>query len=69
MDPRGYEVIPVSAPNDLEKAHHYLWRFWTEFPKAGHVPYSTVLGMGGSVRTGRRVLFRGGMEAGLPGNQ
>lgn len=37
MDPRGYEVIPVSAPNDIEKAHHYLWRFWTEFPKAGHV--------------------------------
>ena len=37
MDPRGYEVIPVSAPNDVEKAHHYLWRFWTEFPKAGHV--------------------------------
>ena len=33
----GYEVIPVSAPNDVEKAHHYLWRFWTEFPKAGHV--------------------------------
>ena len=37
MDPRGYEVIPVSAPNDIEKSHHYLWRFWTEFPKAGHV--------------------------------
>ena len=37
MDPRGYEVIPVSAPNDVEKAHHYLWRFWNEFPKAGHV--------------------------------
>ena len=37
MDPRGYEVIPISAPNDIEKAHHYLWRFWTEFPKAGHV--------------------------------
>jgi AMP-polyphosphate phosphotransferase len=37
MDPRGYEVIPVSAPNDVEKAHHYLWRFWTVFPKAGHV--------------------------------
>jgi polyphosphate kinase 2 (PPK2 family) len=37
MDPRGYEVIPVAAPNDIEKAHHYLWRFWTEFPKAGHV--------------------------------
>ena len=37
MDPRGYEVIPISAPNDVEKVHHYLWRFWTEFPKAGHV--------------------------------
>ena len=37
MDPRGYEVIPIAAPNDVEKAHHYLWRFWTEFPKAGHL--------------------------------
>ena len=37
MDPRGYEVIPTAAPNDVEKAQHYLWRFWTEFPKAGHV--------------------------------
>jgi polyphosphate:AMP phosphotransferase len=37
MDPRGYEVIPVSAPNDIEKSHHYLWRFWSEFPKAGHL--------------------------------
>ena len=36
MDPQGYEVIPISAPNDVEKAHHYLWRL-TEFPKAGHV--------------------------------
>ena len=36
MDPRGYEVIPVAAPNDIEKSHHYLWRFWSEFPKAGH---------------------------------
>lgn len=37
MDPRGYEVIPIAAPNDIEKAHHYLWRFWQEFPKAGHI--------------------------------
>ena len=37
MDPRGYEVIPIAAPNDVEKAHHYLWRFWMEFPKAGHL--------------------------------
>lgn len=37
MDPRGYEVIPVAAPNDIEKAHHYLWRFWNAMPKAGHM--------------------------------
>lgn len=37
MDPRGYEVIPVAAPNDIEKAHHYLWRFWEKIPKAGHM--------------------------------
>ena len=37
MDPRGYEVIPVAAPNDVEKAHHYLWRFWRDVPKAGHI--------------------------------
>jgi len=37
LDPRGYEVVPVSAPNDVERAHHYLWRFWIKLPKAGHV--------------------------------
>jgi polyphosphate:AMP phosphotransferase len=37
LDPRGYEVAPIAAPNDVEKAHHYLWRFWTRMPKAGHI--------------------------------
>jgi len=37
LDPRGYEVVPVAAPNDVEKAHHYLWRFWMNMPKAGHI--------------------------------
>jgi len=37
MDPRGYEVNPVGAPNDVEKARHYLWRFWRDIPKAGHI--------------------------------
>ncbi len=27
LDPRGYKVNPVAAPNDAEKTHHYLWRF------------------------------------------
>lgn len=37
MDPRGYQVNPTASPNDTEKAHHYLWRFWNNIPKAGHV--------------------------------
>lgn len=37
LDPRGYKVFPTSAPNDLERVHHYLWRFWNHVPKAGHI--------------------------------
>lgn len=37
MDPRGYDVLPVGAPTDVEKLHHYLWRFWIKFPKGGHI--------------------------------
>ena len=37
LDPRGYRVVPISAPNDLELNHHYLWRFYNKFPEAGHV--------------------------------
>ena len=37
MDARGYEVVPIASPNDIEKAHHYLWRFWNHFPKDGHM--------------------------------
>ncbi|GHU43375.1 polyphosphate:AMP phosphotransferase [Clostridia bacterium] len=37
LDPRGYQVIPTAAPSDVEKEHHYLWRFWEHMPKAGHI--------------------------------
>ena len=37
LDPRGYKVNPTAAPNDIEKVHHYLWRFWNNMPKAGHI--------------------------------
>lgn len=37
MDPRGYVVHPTASPNDLERQYHYLWRFWTDMPKAGHI--------------------------------
>jgi polyphosphate kinase 2 (PPK2 family) len=28
LDPRGYEVIPIAAPQGEDRTHHYLWRFW-----------------------------------------
>lgn len=37
LDPRGYEVVPITAPTLEEKTHHYLWRFWRQLPKAGHM--------------------------------
>lgn len=37
MDPRGYVVNPTASPNDIEKSHHYLWRFWRAMPKDGHI--------------------------------
>jgi len=37
LDPRGYEVLPFAAPTPEELDHHYLWRFWKEVPKAGHL--------------------------------
>ncbi|MBI5208606.1 MAG: polyphosphate:AMP phosphotransferase [Elusimicrobia bacterium] len=36
LDPRGYNVIPIAAPEGEEKHKHYLWRFWRHVPKAGH---------------------------------
>lgn len=37
MDARLYRVIPIAAPTDEEKAHHYLWRFWRHIPRAGYM--------------------------------
>lgn len=37
LDPRGFDVIPIASPSPTELAHHYLWRFWTQLPKSGHV--------------------------------
>jgi len=37
MDARHYQVIPIAAPTDEERAHHYLWRFWRHTPRAGQV--------------------------------
>jgi AMP-polyphosphate phosphotransferase len=35
VDARNYQVIPIAAPSDEEKAQHYLWRFWRHIPRTG----------------------------------
>lgn len=35
LDPRGVHVWPIGAPDEIEKQHHYLWRFWTRLPAKG----------------------------------
>ncbi len=37
LDPRGYEAVPIAAPDKKELNHHYLWRFWNNLPKTGHI--------------------------------
>jgi AMP-polyphosphate phosphotransferase len=37
LNPRIYRVVPVGPPNDIEKAHHYLWRFCKDLPCTGHI--------------------------------
>jgi len=36
-DARLYRGISITAPTDEENAHHYLWRFWRQIPRAGYV--------------------------------
>ncbi|MEN8106638.1 MAG: polyphosphate kinase [Pseudomonadota bacterium] len=37
LDARHYQVLPIAAPTDEERAHHYLWRFWRHLSRAGRV--------------------------------
>jgi polyphosphate:AMP phosphotransferase len=37
LDARFYRVIPVAAPTDEEKLQPYLWRFWRQLPRQGHM--------------------------------
>jgi polyphosphate:AMP phosphotransferase len=37
LDARQYQVIPIAAPTDEERAHHYLWRFWRHLPRRGRI--------------------------------
>ncbi|MEI7729629.1 MAG: polyphosphate:AMP phosphotransferase [Verrucomicrobiota bacterium] len=37
IDAKLYRVVPIAAPTDEERAHHYLWRFWRHLPHAGRI--------------------------------
>jgi polyphosphate:AMP phosphotransferase len=37
LDPRRFRVHGVAAPTDEEHARPYLWRFWRNVPRRGHV--------------------------------
>jgi polyphosphate:AMP phosphotransferase len=37
LDARDYQVIPIAAPTDEERAQHYLWRFWRHLSRAGRM--------------------------------
>lgn len=37
LDPRGYVVYSIAAPQGEDKTHHYLWRFWRRLPEAGQI--------------------------------
>lgn len=37
LDPLGFHVHPVSAPNIVEKQFNYQWRFWINLPQPGNI--------------------------------
>jgi polyphosphate kinase 2 (PPK2 family) len=37
LDPRGYVVYPIAAPEGEDKTHHYLYRFWRRLPEGGQI--------------------------------
>lgn len=37
LDARQYQVTPIAAPTEEERAQPYLWRFWRHVPRRGRV--------------------------------
>jgi AMP-polyphosphate phosphotransferase len=37
LDPRSFKVHPFAAPDDHERAQHYLQRFWRSLPEKGQI--------------------------------
>ena len=37
IDARLYNIIPIGAPSDEDRAQPYLWRFWRHIPRLGRL--------------------------------
>ncbi|MBA3024126.1 MAG: polyphosphate:AMP phosphotransferase [Gammaproteobacteria bacterium] len=37
LDARQYNIIPIAAPTEEERAQPYLWRFWRHVPRRGRL--------------------------------
>ncbi|HRE15645.1 MAG TPA: polyphosphate:AMP phosphotransferase, partial [Rhodocyclaceae bacterium] len=37
LDAREFQIVPVAAPTEEERAQPYLWRFWRHLPRTGRV--------------------------------
>lgn len=37
LDPRGFKVWPIGAPQPDEQKRHYLYRFWSKVPGPGEI--------------------------------
>jgi len=37
LDPRGFIVYPIAAPEGEDKTRHYLYRFWRRLPERGQI--------------------------------
>ena len=37
IDARWYDIVPVAAPTEEERAHTYQWRFWRNLPRRGRI--------------------------------
>jgi AMP-polyphosphate phosphotransferase len=37
LDPRSFKVHPVAAPDEHERAQHYLQRFWSRLPERSQI--------------------------------
>jgi polyphosphate:AMP phosphotransferase len=37
LDARQYEIVPIAAPTEEERAQPYMWRFWRHIPGRGRL--------------------------------